>query len=70
MGVDPRELTEAEAFFGTAALKAYNTFVRPRPKKLSKVRIPQTAGHTLISGQIDKIVTHVASICSTALKMS
>lgn len=37
VGVDPRELTEAAEFFGTAALKSYNTFVRPRPKQLSKV---------------------------------
>ncbi|CAN0458033.1 unnamed protein product, partial [Ectocarpus sp. 8 AP-2014] len=29
VGVDPRELTEADEFFGTAALKSYNTFVRP-----------------------------------------
>ncbi|CAN0014024.1 unnamed protein product [Ectocarpus sp. 12 AP-2014] len=37
VGVDPRELTEADEFFGTAALKSYNTFVRPRPKQLAKV---------------------------------
>ncbi|CAM9165366.1 unnamed protein product [Choristocarpus tenellus] len=37
MGVDVRELTEADEFFGTAALKSYNTFVRPRPKQLAKV---------------------------------
>lgn len=39
VGVDPRELTEADEFFGTAALKSYNTFVRPRPKQLAKVRV-------------------------------
>lgn len=38
VGVDPRELTEADEFFGTAALKSYNTFVRPRPKQLAKVK--------------------------------
>lgn len=37
VGVDPRELTRADEFFGTAALKSYNTFVRPRQKQLSKV---------------------------------
>ena len=35
--MDARELTEADEFSGTAALKAYNTFMRPRPKQLSKV---------------------------------
>lgn len=39
VGVDPRELTEADEFFGTAALKSYNTFVRPRTKQLQKVDI-------------------------------
>ncbi|CAM9423078.1 unnamed protein product [Scytosiphon promiscuus] len=38
VGVDPREVTEADEFFGTAALKSYNTFVRPRPKQLAKAR--------------------------------
>lgn len=38
VGVDLTELTEADEFFGTAALKSYNTFVRPRPKQLSKVK--------------------------------
>lgn len=42
VGVDPRELTEADEFFGTAALKSYNTFVRPRPKQLAKVRLGGT----------------------------
>lgn len=37
--MDPRDLTEADEFFGTAALKSYNTFVRPRPKQLAKVGI-------------------------------
>lgn len=35
--MDPRELTEADEFFGSAALKSYNTFLRPRPKQLAKV---------------------------------
>lgn len=38
VGVDARELTDADEFFGTAALKSYNTFLRPRPKQLAKVR--------------------------------
>lgn len=43
VGVDARELTEADEFFGTAALKSYNTFVRPRPKQLPKVSSQQTS---------------------------
>lgn len=35
--MDPRELTEADDFFGSAPLKSYNTFLRPRPKQLAKV---------------------------------
>ncbi|CAM9310157.1 unnamed protein product, partial [Laminaria digitata] len=49
IGVDPKELTEADEFYGSAALKAYNTFVRPRPKQLSKVvqeSIPRAALRT------------------------
>ena len=51
--MDPRELTEADDFFGTAALKSYTTFVRPRPKQLQKVTVragPGRAGTESVAG--------------------
>ena len=67
VGVDPKELTEADEFYGSAALKAYNTFVRPRPKQLSKVGEWKVCTHR---SSIYRFLAFMMRCCARALSYS